>query len=626
MKAEVLSIGEIFRGDRPGFAAPFHQRPYRWSQDPNWRLFWAHWLDAVDADGSGVGGKANFLGALVCRESADVAEQDRPDDGDARLEVLDGQQRLLTTMMAAHALRLHAQAFGDAKTEARLTQTLLDAEGRPRFVAGRASYADQMAALRKTHIEGPLPERTEAQNTPGGDSAVADDGQEAFGGPDGLEEEDDEDLFAQFDQRVELGLPGAEELELDPAEEEGAAAHEAELSLEGADAEWAWDAQDGAGTQRLRAALTYFHVAIADRLARAEDDAAQVLGRLVDGLLISSQFVLITLDEGVSPFEVFERLNNLGEPLSALDLLKNQMFSDAAASGLRRPDLESLYRRDWRVFDDARHVEFWGRLERRGRDRRSAQDWFLRAYLSLREGRSVPIREAGARRFGAIAGGGGRDAVEEIRALCRGAHAFAEISGHLDAGAHCKRMEVLRRFASFAVEPMLIAMRMHLWEDASATSSILEMLESVTVRRFFAGVGGGKDYEIYARIAREIAPGTDAAGTDCVKRVANLLGAAQNGAFWPRDRDFKRDFASKKVANRNSNQQARNRKAVFRAVFEALDCAARDLDPSAPAPWSQQGRTVEHLYPLNGREHWPELRRNEAGLLETIGNLTLIEG
>lgn len=224
-----------------------------------------------------------------------------------------------------------------------------------------------------------------------------------------------------------------------------------------------------------------------------------------------------------------------------------------------------------------------------------------------------------------IARGATDDAPGEIEALNRGARAFAEISGWLDPGPHRVRIDALRRFARFSAEPALIAMRMHLWEDQAATRAILAMLESVAVRRFFCDAGSARDYDVYARLARVIGPGAARNGKHCAREVARRLKTAQRGAFWPKDAQFRRAFAAKKLANHNANQQARDRKAVFRAVFEAIDGAARGVDPSEPTPWRQEGRTIEHLFPLHGRDHWPEIAPSERDLLETIGNLTLID-
>ncbi|MCI4666001.1 MAG: DUF262 domain-containing protein [Neomegalonema sp.] len=607
MKADVVSLRALFSGPH-GLAAPFHQRPYRWVLDRNWRPFWAHWRAVADpAAGSGApeGRNTNFLGAIVCRNDPDASERDGPDGAVRPLEVLDGQQRLLTAMMAAHALTLHARRLGLDDLANALGALLLDSQGRPKFVAGRSSFADQMAALRTETPPDPPPTSGKSMSGFAAADPLDDDAEAGE-----AEEDSSADPFDDFARRAAAG-------QLEPREDQDAAAEG-----EG-ETEWGWDDETGAGAEHLRCALRFFCAEIAQRLADADRPADELI-RLSAALLDQSVVVAITLEGAVSPFDVFERLNNLGEPLSALDLVKNQLFRSAEKSGLSRSALEALYRSEWRVFDDASSTRFWSAPERRGRDRRPAQDWFLRAYLSVREARNVSMAEA-VERVHELANGAPADAPGQIKALCRGARAFAEVSGHLDPGPHRVRIDALRRFARFAVEPALVAMRMHLWADDRATGEILAMLESVAVRRFFAGSGTGRDYEVYARLARVIGPGAAKDGRACVREVARRLKAAQKGEFWPKDGVFKREFATRKLANRNSNQQARDRKAVFRAVFEALDGAARGAAPSDPTPWRQEGRTVEHLFPLHGREYWPELGKSEVGLLETIGNLTLIE-
>ncbi len=632
MRADVAALGSLF-GDRRGFAAPFHQRPYRWSAARNWAPFWAQWTAAADADAAKSGRRLNFLGAVVCRADADASARDGPDDALRRLEVLDGQQRLLTAMMALKALSLHARRIGAGALAERLDALLFDAEGRPRFIAGRASYADQMAALRTIGLT-PRPAMSVDEATRL-DDLMADDAHQGDAGGAGVEDAEDFDDDAEDERDPFEAFDRGERIDAEDAEDNDAEESETPDPRE-ADAEWLWDDASGAGAARLRVALRHFFDLVERRLAAARESQSSLRGRgaaaaqraelerLADALLEKSQVVLITLDGDISAFDVFERLNNLGEPLSALDLVKNKLFKAAELAGLERPALEALYRAHWRIFDDARNTRFWAAVERRGREKRPTQDWFLRAYLSVRERRSVSMNET-LDRMHEIASAAEVGAPAEIESLCSGARAFAEIAGHLDPGPHRARIEALRRFARFAAEPALVAMRMHLWRDAQATEDVLALLESVAVRRFFCVQGTGKDYEVYARLASVIGPSAAQNGKSCVREVARRLRSAQKGAFWPRDGAFKRAFATKKLANRNSSHQARDRKAVFRAVYSAIDAVARGADPSEPTPWRRQSKTVEHLFPLHGRDHWPEISRNDADLLETIGNLTLID-
>lgn len=623
MRADVVSLEALLTREEPdgqaGYCAPFHQRGYRWSRRRNWAPFWTHWTNSAE-DASLDGVRMNFLGAIVCQEDLDAAERESPDDAVRSFEVLDGQHRILTAMMAAQALRLHALRLGASDLAAALTNMLFDQQHRPRFVAGRASYADQMAALRTPRLEMKPALRL--------DDALHEAPSALSSAPDALSGLDDDpdaarDPFEGFDrgERLDAAENAADDTE---------PSSDPETDAERIDA-WDWNAPEGA--TRLRDALGYFFDLIGARVAAARNgrvgaraDAAELaeLSALANALCTRSTFVLMTLDSSVSPFDVFERLNNLGEPLSALDLVKNNLFRAAERGGLGRPALEALYRRAWRIFDDARNTQFWAATERRGRESRPAQDWFLRVYLSVRDGRSVALADTQSR-MQRIAALSADDAETEIEALARGAAAFAEIAGHLDPGPHTNRLDALRRFARFAAEPVLVAMRMHLWSNEEATRQALALLESVAVRRFFTGVGSGRDFDVYVRVARVIQPGASDDGKRCVRELTRRLKAAQRGEFWPKDGAFRAAFATKKLANRNSSHQARDRKAAFRAIFTALEGAVRGADPSEPAGWRPETKTVEHLYPLYGREHWPKISAQESDLLETIGNLTLID-
>jgi uncharacterized protein with ParB-like and HNH nuclease domain len=74
--------------------------------------------------------------------------------------------------------------------------------------------------------------------------------------------------------------------------------------------------------------------------------AAARLGELWKTLLSEFRLVVITLDEGDDAQVIFETLNSRGEPLLAMDLVRNDVFHRAAALN---EDTEELFETKWQI-------------------------------------------------------------------------------------------------------------------------------------------------------------------------------------------------------------------------------------------------------------------------------------
>ena len=522
MRAEVASLQEAFE-EPAAFEAPYFQRPYRWRRQANWEPFWEHWRrSAAEA-------RPNFLGAIVLGA---------PSSPNGAPQVLDGQQRLLTSLVALRALLEDADAPVDAhrpapsseerEMAAGIRSLIWRANGASRIRPARGSARDLAAAL----ADGPI--------------------EEELGG--------------------------------------------------------------------LCGARRFFE----DRIAAERVIGGTSWRDLTDALLKRTSMVLISTGEDVSAFDTFERLNNLGEPLSVLDLVKTQLFAQAAEEGRSRDALERLYDAHWIAFDDPDRVGFWGESERRGSETRLRQDWFLRAYLSVRLRRAASAAETQARMRdlavdGAAAWAPGvveQGAVQEIASLGRAAAAFLEISGAAPSDRASARIETLRRFARKTVEPALIAVRMHLWDDEVASDAALSVLESCAVRRFVVGLASSRDYDAYARFSREITAADPEAAADAPRRLAQRMIAAGDGRFWPDNAALRTAMLENGAFEGGGGPAGDERRRQLKAFLMALDAQAAGLRPEPDAAWEQL--TLIRLAPLS-----------DPGLIEDqpaanlLGNVTL---
>ena len=79
-------------------------------------------------------------------------------------------------------------------------------------------------------------------------------------------------------------------------------------------------------------------------------------------------------------------MNHGGEPLAAMELVRNDVFHRASRN---HEDEESLMNTYWRIFDDP----FWTRERTQGRIRKPTMDFFLAHVLAAEIGELVSLSE-----------------------------------------------------------------------------------------------------------------------------------------------------------------------------------------------------------------------------------------
>lgn len=118
------------------------------------------------------------------------------------------------------------------------------------------------------------------------------------------------------------------------------------------------DADDEAGL--LSKAYGYFLREASNWLGTSDPVALeQRCGTLHEAIVRDLLLVVIDLEHGDDPQEIFETLNGLGTPLLPADLVKNHLFHLAARRGL---DGDALHRTYWQEFDTNRRYSGADRL------------------------------------------------------------------------------------------------------------------------------------------------------------------------------------------------------------------------------------------------------------------------
>lgn len=322
----------------------------------------------------------------------------------------------------------------------------------------------------------------------------------------------------------------------------------------------------------------------------ATRDGARVAEILSETVARQLLFILITVEDELNAYTVFETLNARGLELTTTDLLKNYLFSrvptpaDLAALGRRWKALLSIVRAE--RFPD-----------------------FLRHHLLCEESR---IR---AQRLFKIV----RDRVqtpEQVFGLIEALEARAELYAALSDPHHgywVERPEARRHvrelalFRSRQMTPLLFAA----WEKLTpeAFVSVLRLVATISFRYSIVGNLNTNALEpVYHQAAKAVLDGHATASAQVFERLRPI--------YVPDDK-FETDFQSLVVES--SGQQ----KKLARYILARLesDASGRDCDPDTdPA-------TIEHILPENPGAEWETSIARETwdSLVYRLGNLTLLE-
>ncbi len=301
-------------------------------------------------------------------------------------------------------------------------------------------------------------------------------------------------------------------------------------------------------------------------------------------------FILITVDDELNAYMVFETLNARGLELSSTDLLKNYLFSRVQVLA----DLEALQRR-WRTLITVIRQERFPEFLRYHLLCEQPKIRSQRLFKMIRERVQTP-----------------QQVFELMEALEDKGELYAALSdpNHSYWVEHPNCRPYIRELNLFRVKqmtPLLFASWSKLSKDDFAAVLML-----VSVISFRYSVVGGLNTNalepLYHQAAKAVLNGSAATPRAVFQTLRSI---------YVDDRKFEQDFAALVVDT--SNQHKRLAKYILCRVEE--DKASRPCDPDTdPA-------TIEHILPENPADVWSETFAKdkwEANVYR-LGNLTLLE-
>lgn len=346
------------------------------------------------------------------------------------------------------------------------------------------------------------------------------------------------------------------------------------------------------------------------------------LEALLKALLNRMKLVVITLGEDDDAQVIFETLNSKGEPLLAMDLVRNNIFYRAEKEGA---SAEDLYRELWDPFD----ATWWREPAPNARPRRPRIDHFLSHVLAAETGDKISMRELYAeyRNFAMPKGRPRFPRVEEeLRILEKHAPTYMTLEGHEQFNPTIAWLG--RKLATWQVTTAYPIALQIAGEQVQETErkNIARLLYSYIVRRALCGLTAKNLNRVFQAISQKfVATGPSVAGL-----TEFFYERTGDSTRFPSDDEFRQGILAQPAYILAPG-------ARIRDILWELELASRtSFAEKVDMPWNLQ---TEHVLPVSWTEEWPlsegefvdrwsddsrAVRRRQA--LQTLGNLTLITG
>ena len=335
------------------------------------------------------------------------------------------------------------------------------------------------------------------------------------------------------------------------------------------------------------------------------------------------RLIVITLAKDDDAQVIFQTLNSGGEPLNAMDLVRNDVFHRAARAGENQ---EVLLEEHWSVFE----APFWKTAQTQGRITKPRIDFYLAHTLTAEQGKTVSLGELYSEYKSFVGASAFANASAELSTLTRYVstyHTLVEPSGDGVLARLATRLNVFDVSTAYPAV-MLI--------DASDTAddtkeALFGMVASYVVRRALCHLTPKNYNKVFADLTAHLR----AAGVSVGSFRDFFDGKSGDTVRFPTDQELA-------AALRTKAQYKAFPLNRLRLILEDLEFASRNkfnINGSL-----QEGLTIEHICPQEWPEHWPLqdgriAPRDRAtgldedmraaidvrdGLVHTLGNLTLL--
>ncbi|WP_423961076.1 DUF262 domain-containing protein [Bradyrhizobium sp.] len=313
------------------------------------------------------------------------------------------------------------------------------------------------------------------------------------------------------------------------------------------------------------------------------DNPGMRLRALLEAMLQDMHLIVITLAETDDAQVIFETLNFGGEPLAAMDLVRNDVFHRAARNN---ENIEDLMDTGWAMFE----TPFWKERATQGRITKPRMDFFLANTLAAETGKETLLNElyAAYKRYSTDRKYPSVEA--ELQVLRKHAPTYRALVSS-EPGPLARLAYALEVFEMRTAYPLVFALNAAT-SDEHARQAVYRLIESYVVRRAICGLTP-KNYNTtflrLATIARESGGSLEAL------RIAFTEFSGSSNLF-PSDQDLSQAFATKSAYEDIPRPRLRH-------IFRELEFESRDEYDEVEG--LKPDLEIEHILPQTWYEHWP---------------------
>lgn len=363
---------------------------------------------------------------------------------------------------------------------------------------------------------------------------------------------------------------------------------------------------------------------IVERDEESETDGETLVEERLEAILKAVlnrlKLVVITLGEDDDAQVIFETLNSKGEPLLAMDLVRNNIFYRAEKEGV---SAETLYKELWDPFDHT----WWRDPAPNARPRRPRIDHFLSHVLAAESGEKISMRELYAEyRSFAVPKGKPRftNVEDELKLLQVHSPTYETLEGRIDSDDPIGWLG--RKLATWQVTtayPIALQIAKSEIEDHEK-KALAELIYSYIVRRALCGLTAknlNKMFQGVSQIFLKQGP--------CVEALTSFfLGREGDSSRFPSNAELRQGIINQPIYNQLGAPKLRD-------ILWELETGSRSgFSEEIGMPVNLQ---IEHVLPSTWTKSWPFEEGDWVGPLDddprtarrrreinTLGNLTLI--
>ena len=344
------------------------------------------------------------------------------------------------------------------------------------------------------------------------------------------------------------------------------------------------------------------------------------LEALLTALLNRMKLVVIVLGEDDDAQIIFETLNSKGEPLLAMDLVRNNIFYRAERE---QAEVEDLYRELWDPFDDT----WWREPAPFARPKRPRIDHFLAHVLAAESGQKISMRELYAeyRAFVVPKGKPRFESVEvELRILGKYSPSYETLEGRLEEDVDLHWLG--RKLAAWQVTtayPIAMQIRGSRIDD-DEKRTLYRLIYSYIVRRALAGLTAKNLNRVFQSISQVFLH--DGPSRDTLENY--FAERSGDSTRFPSDTEFRQGIISKPAYTLAPQTRIKD---ILWELEETSRSRFTEATSMPPGLWT------EHVLPVSWSEDWPfedgafvetwsndPKAENRNRVLHTLGNLTLL--